>query len=103
MISRTRKGQETIVIDSMTAAYEAEQHLMKSPDTFPLSGGLVDFKMGSELLDETTAEPTLDRWLDNSPKVGNLIDYPSLVTNLQYKRKMFITAEQKKKEPKTDE
>lgn len=58
---------------------------------------------GDQLLDEAAAEPTLDRWLDNSPKIGNPVDYPSLVVNLQWKRKTYITAEQKKKEPKTDE
>lgn len=62
-----------------------------------------DRKMGSELLDEAATEPTLDRYLDRSPKLDNPVDYPSLVANLQWKRKTYITAEQKKKEPKSDE
>lgn len=65
--------------------------------------GYSETKMGSEFLDEAIAEPTLDRYLDRSPKVGNPIDYPAMVAILHRKREMFITAEQKKKEPKSDE
>lgn len=54
-------------------------------------------KMGAELMDEVIAEPTLDRFLDRSPKVGQPIDYEEMVRILHRKREMFITAEQKKR------
>lgn len=57
---------------------------------------------GEQLLDAVIKEPTLDRYLDRSPKVGQPIDYPELVRILQRKRAIFITAEQKRKEPKIE-
>lgn len=57
---------------------------------------------GDELLDIAAKEPTLDRYLDRSPKLNTDQDYEDLVRILQKKRAMFITAEQKKREPKVD-
>lgn len=54
-------------------------------------------KLGPELLDAAVLEPTLDRYLDRSPKIGQPINYEEMVGVLQRKRQMFITAEQKKK------
>lgn len=92
MISRTPKDTSVVQIAQAATSIEA------SLDTF-----LENQKLGSELMDEVIKEPTLDRYLDRSPKVGNPIDYPGLVGVLHRKREMYITAEQKKKEPKSDE
>lgn len=54
-------------------------------------------KLGPELLDAAVLEPTLDRYLDRSPKISQPINYEEMVGVLQRKRQMFITAEQKKK------
>lgn len=59
--------------------------------------GEVTEKLGADLLKEAAAEPTLDRYLDRSPKLGAPIDYKELVSVLQRKRQMFITAEAKRK------
>lgn len=62
-------------------------------------------KMGAELLLEAIAEPNLNRYLDGNPKTTfkSDDDWREFVTILQKKRALFITAEQKKKEPKEDE
>lgn len=58
---------------------------------------------GSDLLDEVIKEPTLDIYLDRSPKLNTEKDYrEGAVPNLQRKRAAFITAEQKRKEPKIE-
>lgn len=59
-------------------------------------------KMGEELLSEVIKEPTLDRYLDRSPKLNTDQDYAEMVKLLQSKRAAFITAEQKKREPKIE-
>lgn len=58
--------------------------------------------MGLQLLDQAIAEPTMDRYLDRSPKLNSRVDYEELVRILQRKRAIFITAEQKRKEPKIE-
>lgn len=58
--------------------------------------------MGEQLMDEAIKEVSLDRWLDHSPKLNTPKDYEELVANLQHKRQMFISAEQKKREPKVE-
>lgn len=57
---------------------------------------------GAELLAEAAAEPTMDRYLDGSPKLLTDKDWEEFVTVLQRKRALFITAEQKRKEPKIE-
>lgn len=57
---------------------------------------------GEALLSEVVAEPTIDRYLDRSPKLNTAQDYEQMVVNLQRKRAAFITAEQKRKEPKIE-
>lgn len=57
---------------------------------------------GPELLDEVIKEPTLNFYLDRSPKLNQPKDYAEVVRILQHKRALFITAEQKKKEPKIE-
>lgn len=57
---------------------------------------------GDQLLDKAAAEPTIDRYLDRSPKLNTIQDYEEMVTILQRKRAAFITAEQKRKEPKVE-
>lgn len=61
-------------------------------------------KQGAELLLEAIAEPTLNRYLDGNPKVTfkSEEDWQEFVKILQKKRAMFITAEQKKREPKVE-
>lgn len=61
-----------------------------------------DIKFGPELLDEVIKEPTLDIYLDRSPKVGIPINYEEMVRIEQRKRAAYINAEQKKKEPKDE-
>lgn len=61
-----------------------------------------DVKFGPELLDEVIKEPTLNIYLDRSPKLNTPKDHLEMVTILQHKRAAFITAEQKKKEPKIE-
>jgi hypothetical protein len=57
---------------------------------------------GNALLDKAAEQVTLDPYLDRSPKVGNPIDWDSLVRLLQKKRQMFIDAEDKKKSGKEE-
>jgi len=57
---------------------------------------------GAELLEQASADPTIDKYLDRSPKLLTDKDYEELVGVLRKKRVAFITAEQKKKEPKLD-
>lgn len=57
---------------------------------------------GNELLDEAALEPTLDRYLDNSPKLMTEPDWRQMVLIYQRKRAAFITAEAKKREPKIE-
>lgn len=76
-----------VIVDSITPILEK-------------AGEIVTY--GADLLTEAIAEPTLDRYLDRSPKVGQPINYEELVGVLHRKRAAFITAEQKKKEPKID-
>lgn len=59
-------------------------------------------QMGAELLAEAAAEPTMDRYLDGSPKLLTDKDWEEFVTVLQRKRALYITAEQKRKEPKIE-
>lgn len=59
-------------------------------------------KMGEEMLTEVIADPTIDKYLDRSPKLNTAQDYEQMVVNLQRKRAAFITAEQKRKEPKIE-
>lgn len=56
-----------------------------------------DFMEGAALLAEAAAEPTLDIYLDRSPKLGTPINYPEMVGVLRKKRVAFITAEANKK------
>lgn len=92
MISRKRAAEtrEIVIFDSLTPILEA-------------AGEMTTYgAFGPELLTEAIKDPTLNIYLDRSPKVGAPIDYQELVKNLQHKRAAFITAEQKKKEPKIE-
>lgn len=60
-------------------------------------------KFGDQLLDEVIKDPTINIYLDHSPKLNEQLDYEEMVKRLHYQRAAFITAEQKKKEPKTEE
>lgn len=60
-------------------------------------------QFGDTLLTEAAAEPTLDRYLDNSPKNLSNRDYAQMVDILQHQRAAFIAKEAKKREPKEDE
>lgn len=57
---------------------------------------------GEQLLDTAIADPTIDKYLDRSPKLNTEKDYEQMVLILQRKRAAFITAEQKRKEPKIE-
>lgn len=94
MISRTKRSE---VIDT---------GLQLKVD-FPVSGGInlsttsaETPLFASELMDEVIKEPTLDIYLDRSPKLNQPKDYEEMVKILQRKRAAFINAEQKRKEPK---
>jgi hypothetical protein len=81
--------------------------LLISPTSPPIketlpSGSTTESIMGDQLMDETIKEPSLDRWLDHSPKLNTPKDIEELVANLQHKRQMFISAEQRKREPKVE-
>lgn len=78
MISTRRKTENEVILENVLAEEKRE-------------------KEGAELLAEAAAEPTLDIYLDRSPKLGAPIDYPAMVALLHRKREMFITAEAKKK------
>lgn len=74
----------------------------------PLPKGKYEIKYGDQMLDEVIAEPTMDRYLDRSPKLNEPKDYVQLVSILRKKRELFIKAEDDKKsgvkpEEKTDE
>jgi len=85
VISRKRKSAEEIV------------------DGFsPRGREIVEQIFGAELLEQASADPTIDKYLDRSPKLLTDKDYEELVGVLRKKRVAFITAEQKKKEPKID-
>lgn len=62
-------------------------------------GEIVD---AADVLAEPLAEPTLDRYLDRSPKLGLPINYPEMVAILQRKRQFSITAEEKRKADKQE-
>lgn len=94
MISRTRWGSNTAIPVEIQKMIDKQEY----SDLPPLG----DTKFGPELLDEVIKEPTLDIYLDRSPKVGIPINYEEMVKILQRKRATFITAEQKKKEPKDE-
>lgn len=99
MITSRKKSEPEIVsskeIDAIETAAIAGKALSEPVETAPL---------GPELLDQAAAEPTLNRFLDRSPKVGEPINYSEMVSLLQKKRQMFITAEAKRKSgDKTEE
>lgn len=77
MISTRKKGDSPIVAQAMEIMDKAAQ--------------------GAELLAEAAAEPTLDIYLDRSPKLGTPINYEEMVGVLRKKRVAFITAEANKK------
>lgn len=85
MITRTKRGETP---NAVTIAAIKE---LEAPVIF-----------GAEMLDEVIKEPTLDRYLDRSPKLNTDKDYEEMVRLLQRKRAAFITAEQKKREPKVE-
>lgn len=91
MISTRRKGADAVEI--ITGAE------MDAIETAAISGTPL---MGEAILDQVVAEPTIDRYLDRSPKLLTEKDYAELVALLQRKRAIFITAEQKRKEPKIE-
>lgn len=88
MISRKKKGDEPEIISKGE---------MDAIEAAAIAGKPILQKMGAELLEEAAAEPSMDRFLDRSPKVGQPIDYEELVQVLHRKREMFITAEAKRK------
>lgn len=89
MISKTRRD-EIKIVDSLTPVLEK-------------AGEMITYgAFGSELLDEVIKEPTLNFYLDRSPKLNLPRDDAEAVRILQHKRALFITAEQKKKEPKIE-
>lgn len=83
MITTRRKGDSPIVAEAMEIMDETANQ-------------------GAALLTEVIKEPTLDIYLDRSPKLNTDVDYEQMVTILQRKRAAFITAEQKRKEPKIE-
>jgi hypothetical protein len=58
-------------------------------------------KTGPEMLEEVIAEPTIDRYLDRSPFVGEPIDYSELVRVLQQKRAWNINKKERKENDET--
>lgn len=101
MITRKKKEPFDVITDVIPDAHIAlgEEKLAKILDQ---AKGVVENMQGDQLLDIAAAEPTLDRYLDRSPKLNTDQDYEDLVRILQKKRAMFITAEQKRREPKVD-
>lgn len=93
----SQKKREIVVIDSITAAIEAEQAGLLKGNWYQDS---VTF--GPELLDEVILDPTINIFLDKSPKLLIPKDYLKMVKRLHYQRAQFITAEQKRKEPKIE-
>lgn len=61
-----------------------------------------EVKFGPDLLEEVIKEPTINIYLDRSYKLNTSKDYLDFVRTLQKHRALFITAEQKKKEPKIE-
>lgn len=57
---------------------------------------MAEAKTGAEMLDEVIAEPTLDRFLDRSPKVGEPIDFTAMVKVLHAKRAWNINKKEQK-------
>jgi len=86
VISRKRKSTEEEIVDGFS----------------PRGREIVEQIFGAELLEQASADPTIDKYLDRSPKLLTDKDYEELVGVLRKKRVAFITAEQKKKEPKID-
>lgn len=59
-------------------------------------------KTGAEMLDEVATEPSLDRYLDRSPKVGQPINFEEMVKTLQAKRQWFINKKAEKENNVSD-
>lgn len=88
MISTVRKGDSPIVAKAMEIMDKAENE--------------AEQKTGDQLLTEAIKDPTINIYLDRSPKLNTPRDYEELTKRLQTKRALFIAAEQRKKEPKIE-
>jgi len=88
VISTKKKGAVTEALEALPVVGT----LNVDTNTYTPTG-----KEGAELLAEAAAEPTIDIYLDRSPKLGAPVDYPAMVALLQRKRELFITAEANKK------
>jgi hypothetical protein len=100
----SRKKREAIPLDIQTAAKGISEILQALPVVGTIDVDNNTFTpTGDQMLAEAIQEPTMDRYLDRSPKVGQPIDYPAMVALLHKKREMFITAEAKRKSGVKDE
>ena len=92
------------MISRLTRKAEIVADLLGEPVAEVLDGMQAQAKaeQGEALLTKAVAEPTLNRFLDRSPKLLTDRNYGELVLVLHRKRAAFITAEQKKKEPKIE-
>lgn len=90
MISRTKRvivGDGHIGLSAPTALVPTDA----------IEVPLGDHIYGAQMMDEVIQEPTMNRYLDRSPKLNTPEDYLDLVKLLQRKRSLFITAEANKK------
>lgn len=95
MITTTKRKNDIVVINPEISEPIQLRTAME------IEGDRLATKMGAELMDEVVKEPTLDRYLDGNPKII-MPNYEEMVALLQKKRALFITSEQKKKEPKIE-
>lgn len=102
MISRTKKGDGlSVSMDQPVTKTEAAAIEKLVAGEFRDGNWVTvegeELVTGEKMMDEVIKEPTLDVYLDRSPKLGEPINYPEMVGVLHRKREMFITAEAKRK------